>query len=108
LRWLLDVVFAQAQHEKRAEDEQDRGQQVRQPEAHVLLRVDHGHLTSQRADIDEQIVAHIDSRDRDTRIDDNALTGRLGANVRSRVTVLVLLGHERRDAGFEEADSASE
>lgn len=65
-------------------------------------------MSSQGADVDEHVIAHVDTRDGDTGVDDHALTARLGANVCSWVAVLVLFGNEGRDAGLEEADTAAE
>lgn len=101
-------MLAQANHQERTEDEEDRRQEVREPEADVLLRVDHGDLACQGTDVDEEVVPHVDAGDGDARVDDNPFTTGLGPEESLRMAVLVLFGDKRRDAGLEEANTAAE
>lgn len=65
-------------------------------------------MAGQGADVDEQVVSHVDSRDGDSGVDDDSFTTCFGPDVGFRMAVLVLLGDERGDTGFEEANSAAE
>jgi hypothetical protein len=79
LRRLLDVAAAQPHHQQRAEDEEDRREQIRQPESDVLLGVHHADLPGERSDVDEEVVAHVNSRDSDSGVDNDALAVGLSA-----------------------------
>lgn len=68
------LIPADVQH-KRTEPEHERGDQERQPEPDVSLRVDHGDGTHQGTDVDHAVEVHEDTRYGLAWVDDHAFAG---------------------------------
>jgi len=66
----------------------------------------HRDLADQRTNIDQKVVTHVYSGVCDAWVDYNPFTIGLGTNESSRMTGLILLRNERRDAAFEEAPAS--
>jgi len=93
------VAAAAPEHDERAEAEEDGRQGVRQPEADVVLAVDHGQLASQSADVDEQVEVVVDTGRGGSRVDDDALAG--GQRPDDHPLEIELLDDQGVDIGLE-------
>ena len=65
-------------------------------------------MTNQSADVDELVVAEVDTRDGESWVDNDALTVWFGADEGSRMSGFVLFGDERGDVAFEKSDASAE
>lgn len=74
---------------------------VQRNDATHLLRVHHGDLADERADVDEQVEVHVDAGGRHDGVEDDALAG-LGV-ADEELRTLVLLRDEGRDVRLEAA-----
>lgn len=61
LGWCENVNFAAKEHDGRTDAKHEGGEEIREPEADIFLRVDHGELTHKSPDVDEQVEPHVDT-----------------------------------------------
>ena len=113
-------MLAESKHQKWAEGEENGWQCERKPKPDVFLRVHciggelldnvqfidkqltHGNLTDKCSNVDQKVVAHVDSGVGDPWIDDDSFSVWFGANESSRVAGLILLRNQWRYAALEE------
>jgi hypothetical protein len=89
LRGATDVALASPGHDSWAKAQHDGRKGEREPEADVLLGVDHGDLTDKGTDIDEEVEPHINALNGDGRVDDNTLARGEGFDVDVHLTELL-------------------
>ena len=97
------VVFAAEEEDWECGAEADGGDEVREVETDVTLRIRHSELSSQGADVDEEIEPVVDSGCGDSRVDNDAFSTLQGPDLHSLAGDL--LSHERRDVGLETSGS---
>ncbi len=85
------LISTQVEHHG-AEAEHQRRQQIRQPEADVLLGIDHTNLSGEGTDVDHHIEVHEDAGHGHRRVHKYAFALVVGDD--SHSCVLVLLGDE--------------
>lgn len=68
------VILLAEEQDCRAHAKDNRWQEVRQPEADVMLSVDHCQRTSQRADVNQQVKVDVDPSSGDSRINNLLLS----------------------------------
>lgn len=73
------------------------------PEADVLLDVDHGNLTGKRSDVDGKVEVEEDTGVGDSRVDDDLLAR--GKGLDAHASIFVLIGKQGRDVGLEETST---
>lgn len=90
------VVPAVAEPEDEWGGQEDgRGEEVCEPEADVLLGVNHADLADQGADVDEEVEVHVDTRSGKRRVDNHTLS--LLGDPDEHLALAVLLSNEGRD-----------
>lgn len=92
--------------DKRADQEHDGGKEESEPETDITLRVHHGDLPNDGADVDEEVEVHEDSLGGDGGINNHTLAARQLLDVHRRG--LQLLDHEGRDVWLETTDTHAE
>lgn len=85
--WFTTVVaLAAPDHDGRAQAQHASGESVRQPETDVFLSPDHGDLTSQSSDVDEEVEPEVDTLGSKSRVNHDALTRLQSLDVEMLVT----------------------
>lgn len=90
------LVAAEEQH-NRAAQVHDGGQEVRQPETDVFLRIHHADLAQDRANVDHHVEVQVDARDGGRGIDNHAVAVLESLDVGDFFAVL--LGDQGRNIG---------
>ena len=93
------VVFAAEEEDWECGAEADGGDEVREVETDVTLRIRHSELPSQGTDVDEKVEPVVDSGRGDSRVDNDAFSTLQGPDLHPLAGDL--LSHERRDVGLE-------
>ncbi len=79
----MAIALASPPHDPWADEEDDGWKGEGQPEADVLLGVDHAQLTDQSTDVDEEIEVVVNARLSDRWVDDDTLTRWQGLDLQS-------------------------
>lgn len=69
----------------------------------MLFSKDHRNLSDEGTDVDHQVEVHVDTRGRESGVDNDSLA--ILAGLDARVGALHLLGHKGRDVGLESSGS---
>jgi hypothetical protein len=103
LRRANDVDLATENENERTDEEDAQAQQVGGPEVGIALHVRSGEQ-GQGADVDAPVEDHVDTRDGDRGVDDDALASLLvGTN--NHLATLVLIGNQGSDVGLDTTSS---
>lgn len=105
-RWCQSVVLFADEENDRGDQEEDGRQKEGEPEANILLGIDHADLTDEGAGIDHEVEIKEDAGIGDSGIDNDALTS-LRESYHSHSSVLDLLSEEGRHVCLEESGTKS-
>lgn len=105
LRRTADVPLATPCHDCWADAQHNGREREGQPEADILLSVDHSNLANQSSDVDEEVEPHVDALDGDGWIHDNTLPRRQRFNMNIHLTKL--FHNKRIDIWFKSSSTHS-